>query len=91
MLRKRELLNLKRSDIDIDSRIITVTGKGRKQRLVPVSPKTIKGFHLFQAKFLNKMIEKYKKRICNHQLVHFRLSTQIMVLEYENSRTVLKI
>lgn len=41
-LRVSELCNLKLSDLYLDEGFIRVTGKGNKQRLVPISPRAIK-------------------------------------------------
>lgn len=54
MLRKQELLNIRISDIDFESGIITVSGKGRKQRIVPMSPRTMKHLHLYLKRYKTK-------------------------------------
>jgi site-specific recombinase XerD len=41
-IRREELANLKVSDINLDARLISITGKGRKQRLIHISPATLK-------------------------------------------------
>ncbi|MBA7472481.1 Tyrosine recombinase XerC [subsurface metagenome] len=41
-IRREELAGIKIADINLDARIISITGKGRKQRLIPVSPTTLK-------------------------------------------------
>jgi len=41
-IRREELAKIKITDIDIETRRISITGKGRKQRLIPVSPTTLK-------------------------------------------------
>lgn len=41
-LRKSELWNLKRTDVNLDTRFITVVGKGRKLRRVPIGPTALK-------------------------------------------------
>lgn len=46
-LRVSELCNLKISDLYLDNGFIKVEGKGRKQRLVPISPKAIKEIKLY--------------------------------------------
>lgn len=46
-LRVSELCNLKISDLYLDDGFIKVEGKGRKQRLVPISPKAIKEIKLY--------------------------------------------
>ena len=47
MLRRGELLSLKKTDISFRDGYITVNGKGGKQRLVPLSPQTIKSLYIF--------------------------------------------
>ena len=46
-LRVSELCNLKISDLYIDEEFIKVTGKGSKQRLIPISQKAIKELKLY--------------------------------------------
>ena len=46
-LRVSELTNLKLSDLYLDEEFIKVTGKGSKQRLVPISPRAIKEIKLY--------------------------------------------
>lgn len=46
-LRVSELCNLKISDLYLEDGFIKVEGKGRKQRLVPISPKAIKEIKLY--------------------------------------------
>jgi len=41
-IRREELARLKVADINLDARLISVIGKGRKQRLIPVSSTTLK-------------------------------------------------
>jgi len=41
-IRREELARIKLSDINIDARLILITGKGRKQRLLHISPVTLK-------------------------------------------------
>jgi len=41
-IRREELAKIKITDINLDARLISITGKGRKQRLIPVSPTTLK-------------------------------------------------
>lgn len=48
-LRVSELCNLKLSDLYFDEGFIRVTGKGDKQRLVPISPRAIKEIRLWFA------------------------------------------
>jgi integrase/recombinase XerD len=46
-LRVSELINLKLSDLYFNEEFIRVTGKGDKQRLVPISPRAIKEIELY--------------------------------------------
>ena len=46
-LRVSELTNLKLSDLYLEEEFIKVTGKGDKQRLVPISPRAIKEIKLY--------------------------------------------
>jgi len=57
-LRVSELTNLKISDLFFDEGFIKVTGKGDKQRLVPIGPTT------------EKFIDIYRKEIRVHQEIH---------------------
>lgn len=41
-IRRDELAKIRVSDINLDGRLITITGKGRKQRVLPISPTTLK-------------------------------------------------
>ncbi|GAA0872212.1 site-specific tyrosine recombinase XerD [Gangjinia marincola] len=56
-LRVTELIELKLSDLFFDEGFIKVTGKGNKQRFVPISGQTV------------KFIELYRTTIRNHQIV----------------------
>jgi len=56
-LRVSELTNLKISDLFFEEGFIKVTGKGNKQRFVPIGSLTI------------KYIEIYRKQIRNHQII----------------------
>lgn len=56
-LRVSELVNLKLSDLFFDEGFIRVTGKGNKQRLVPISPTT------------RKFIDLYTHHVRPHQVV----------------------
>jgi len=56
-LRVSELTNLKLSDLFFDEGFIKVTGKGDKQRFIPIGDATI------------KYIEIYRKQIRNHQAI----------------------
>jgi integrase/recombinase XerD len=48
-LRVSELINLKISDLYFKEEFIRVTGKGDKQRLVPISPRAIREIELYMA------------------------------------------
>lgn len=54
MLRQNELLNLKLSDVDLDSRLLKVFGKGRKERMVPLGVKTLRLLNQFLTKWRSK-------------------------------------
>lgn len=47
-LRVSELVNLRISDLFFDEGFIRVTGKGNKQRFVPISPTTVKYINLYK-------------------------------------------
>lgn len=53
-LRVSELINLKIFDIVIDDQLVKVTGKGSKQRLVPIDNYTLKLIHLYLLEERNK-------------------------------------
>lgn len=46
-LRVSELVNLKLSNLYLDEEFLRVEGKGRKERLVPISPRAIKELHFW--------------------------------------------
>ena len=54
-MRVSELINLKMSDLFFDEDFIKVTGKGNKQRLVPIS--------LINISYINKYIENSRKKL----------------------------
>lgn len=56
-LRVSELVNLQLSNLYLDEGFIRVTGKGNKERLVPISPKAIKELSLW---FLDRNLMKIK-------------------------------
>lgn len=56
-LRVSELVNLKLSNLYLDEGFIRVTGKGNKERLVPISPKAVKELNLW---FLDRNLMKIK-------------------------------
>jgi site-specific recombinase XerD len=41
-IRREELAGIKLVDINLDARLVSITGKGRKQRLIPITPATLK-------------------------------------------------
>lgn len=45
MLRKKELLGLKVSDVDLKARLMRVYGKGSKERMVPLGVKTLRAIN----------------------------------------------
>jgi integrase/recombinase XerD len=47
-LRVSELLNLKRTEVDLDNLLLKTFGKGRKERLVPFSPELRKRLYRFE-------------------------------------------
>jgi len=49
-LRRSELINLKKGDIDADRNMLRITGKGRKFRLVPVSDDIVNLLRLLEVK-----------------------------------------
>lgn len=49
-LRVSELVNLKLTDIHFSDGFVVVTGKGNKQRLVPISEKTLREIELYRQK-----------------------------------------
>jgi integrase/recombinase XerD len=51
MLRLNELLSLKIEDVDLRSRLIKVFGKGRKERIAPISDRTAKAIHTYILKY----------------------------------------
>lgn len=56
-LRVSELVNLQLSNLYLDEGFIRITGKGNKERLVPISPKAIKELNLW---FLDRNLMKIK-------------------------------
>jgi integrase/recombinase XerD len=57
-LRVSELVNLTLERIDFDNRIVRVTGKGNKTRLVPVGQKACDAIHAYLEKERPKMVKK---------------------------------
>lgn len=41
-IRREELARIKITNINLDARLVSITGKGRKERMMPVSPTTLK-------------------------------------------------
>ena len=56
-MRASELTNLKLNNIDLDSCVVRIMGKGSKERIVPINDTTIK--------YLNIYINNYRKEILN--------------------------
>ncbi len=54
-LRVSELINIKLSDLYFDEGFIRVTGKGNKERLVPVGQKAVKEIQFYLDSFRNKI------------------------------------
>jgi len=54
MLRISELTGLRIEDVDLESRLIRVEGKGNKQRFVPISIKTARAIHSCLLRFRKK-------------------------------------
>ena len=54
MLRKKELMGLITTDVQLDNHLIKVYGKGRKERMVPLGKKTLKTLHHFLLKWRTK-------------------------------------
>lgn len=69
-LRVSELTNLKISDLFFDEGFIKVTGKGDKQRLVPIGPTT------------EKYINIYRKEIRVHQQIHLLAKDTIFLNQH---------
>ena len=57
-LRVTELVNLKMSDIFEEDQYIRVLGKGKKERLVPISPKALQEMHYW---YMDRNLMKIKK------------------------------
>lgn len=54
-----EILELKTADVDYDSFLITITGKGDKQRIIPISVEMRKILYAFQTKHRFKVYSDY--------------------------------
>lgn len=54
-LRVSELTNLKFSDTFFDESFIRITGKGNKERLVPISPKAVREIKYYQEHYRNHL------------------------------------
>ncbi|NCA96796.1 MAG: tyrosine recombinase [Bacteroidia bacterium] len=57
-VRAEELVNIKASDIDFRSRVIRVSGKGKKERIVPFSQKAKDALEKYQQSTRQKLLEK---------------------------------
>lgn len=53
MIRKEELITLKVENLDLRGGLLTVYGKGRKERQVPMGTKTIKTIHFYLNRWRN--------------------------------------
>jgi integrase/recombinase XerD len=53
MIRKEELITLKVESLDLRGGLLTVYGKGRKERQVPLGVKTIKAIHFYLNRWRN--------------------------------------
>lgn len=74
-LRVSELVELKISDLFFDDGFIRVTGKGNKQRLVPV------------AKYTQKIIKIYKDQVRVHQKINPKFSDHLFINNRGNKLT----
>lgn len=74
-LRVSELVNLKISDLFFEENFIRVTGKGNKQRLIPI------------AKFTQKMINIYKNQVRVHQTIHPKYTDHLFINNRGNQLT----
>ena len=59
LIRLSELINITLDDLDLDSGVIRIVGKGRKHRTVPMSPETEKVLHRFLRKHHVRTGSKY--------------------------------
>jgi site-specific recombinase XerD len=57
-----ELINIKISDVDMNTGMVTVVGKGGKQRLVPVSRRTIRE--------VSRYLSKFREQMCPQDALH---------------------
>ncbi len=64
MLRRGELLGLKIKDIDMQTRLVRVFGKGRKERMVPLGAKTLR--------LINQYINKWRVKFPGNHLICMR-------------------
>jgi integrase/recombinase XerC len=54
-MRRQELINLKWSDINFSSNQVKVTGKGNKQRLIPIGNELVNSLRIFQNTQINQL------------------------------------
>ncbi len=54
-LRVSELINLKISHIFFDEKFVKVTGKGNKERIVPINDKALKAIEIYMEHYRNKL------------------------------------
>ncbi len=57
-IRVSELINLKLSNIDFDSCIIRIMGKGNKERIVPINDTSIKYLYIYITEYRNQILNK---------------------------------
>lgn len=69
-LRVSELVNLKVKDFNEEVQVIQVTGKGRKQRMVPINQVCLNEVFIYVADERNQLIEKNKKFDCEYLLLN---------------------
>ncbi len=54
-LRVSELVNLKVSHVYFDERFVKITGKGNKERIVPINDKALKAIEIYMEHYRNKL------------------------------------
>lgn len=54
-LRVGELVNVKTEECQLDDRLLVIKGKSRRERLVPISPRTARSIHSFLLRFRSKL------------------------------------
>jgi integrase/recombinase XerD len=76
-IRLSELANLNAEDLDLDDRTVQVTGKGRKDRIIPIGSKALEALQLY----LEDRIY-FSKHI--HRLIFIELATEAKRKETQN-------